>query len=62
MPGRHRFAHVACLLLMVPAMGVPASIIVSELNQSGFRHLTTMSRWLPDDDRSQLFLVLFEKP
>jgi ubiquinone/menaquinone biosynthesis C-methylase UbiE len=42
--------------------GVPASIIVSELTQSGFRHLTTMSRWLPDDDRTQLFLVLFEKP
>ncbi len=42
--------------------GIPAPIIVNELTQSGFRHVTTLSRWPPDDDRARLFLVLFEKP
>jgi predicted methyltransferase len=43
--------------------GIPASIIVSEITQSGFRHVTTISRWPPDDNRdNRLFLVLFEKP
>ena len=43
--------------------GIPASIIVSEMTQSGFRHVTTMSRWPPDDNRdNRLFLVLFERP
>jgi predicted methyltransferase len=43
--------------------GIPASIIVSEITQSGFRHVTTISRWRPDDNRdNRLFLVLFEKP
>jgi predicted methyltransferase len=42
--------------------GVPASIIVTEATRAGFRHLETMTRWPPDDDRGRLFLVLFEKP
>ena len=42
--------------------GVTASIIVAELTRAGFRHVTTMTRWPPDDDRSRLYLVMFEKP
>jgi hypothetical protein len=42
--------------------GIEPSLIVSELTQSGFRHPTTIARWLGDTDRDQLFLVLFEKP
>jgi predicted methyltransferase len=42
--------------------GVPASIIVTEATRAGYRHLETMTRWPPDDDRGRLFLVLFEKP
>ena len=42
--------------------GIPTSIIVSEMTQSGFRHIRTISQWPPDDSRTRLFLVLFEKP
>jgi predicted methyltransferase len=42
--------------------GIPASIIVAEVTRAGFRHLSTLSRWPPDDARNRLFLVLFEKP
>jgi predicted methyltransferase len=42
--------------------GIPATIIVAEVTRAGFRHLTTMTRWPPDDDRDRLFLVMFEKP
>jgi predicted methyltransferase len=42
--------------------GIPASIIVTEVTRAGFRHLTTMSRWPPDDVQGRLFLVMFEKP
>ena len=42
--------------------GVPATIVQAEVASSGFRHVTTMPRWPPDDERSMLFLVLFEKP
>jgi predicted methyltransferase len=42
--------------------GIHVSVIVSEMTQSGFRHVTTLPRWPPDDDRSRLFLVMFEKP
>ena len=42
--------------------GIPASIVVTEFTRAGFRHVTTMSRWPPEDDRSRLFLVMFEKP
>jgi predicted methyltransferase len=42
--------------------GIPASIVVTEVTRAGFRHLRTMSRWPPDDDRNMLFLVMFEKP
>ena len=42
--------------------GIPVSVIVSEMTQSGFRHVTTLSQWPPDDNRGRLFLVMFEKP
>jgi predicted methyltransferase len=42
--------------------GIPASLIVTEVTRAGFRHLRTMTRWPPDDDRNMLFLVMFEKP
>ena len=42
--------------------GIPASIVVAEVTRAGFRHVRTMSRWPPDDDRNMLFLVMFEKP
>ncbi len=42
--------------------GIPASMVVTEVTRAGFRHLRTMSRWPPDDDRNMLFLVMFEKP
>ena len=42
--------------------GIPISIIVSELTAAGFRHVTTLARWPPEDDRNRLFLVMFEKP
>jgi SAM-dependent methyltransferase len=43
--------------------GIPSSILVSEMTQSGFRHVRTISRWPPDDNRdNRLFLVLFKKP
>ena len=42
--------------------GIPTSIVVAEVTRAGFRHLRTLSRWPPDDDRNMLFLVLFEKP
>ena len=42
--------------------GIPASIIVTEVTRAGFKHLTDVSRWPPDDDRGRLFLVMFEKP
>src|SRR5262245_24626956 len=42
--------------------GVPASIVVSEMTQSGFRHVRTIPQWPPDDNRSRLFLVMVEKP
>ena len=42
--------------------GIPASILVTEVTGAGFRHLETMTRWPPDDERSRLFLALFEKP
>jgi hypothetical protein len=37
-------------------------MILTEVTGAGFRHLRTLSRWPPDDDRSRLFLVMFEKP
>ena len=40
--------------------GIPLTVIVSELTQSGFRHVRTIARW--PDDAAHLFLVLFEKP
>ena len=40
--------------------GIPPTVIVSELTQSGFRHVRTIERWPGDADH--LFLVLFEKP
>jgi predicted methyltransferase len=42
--------------------GILASMIVTEVTREGFRHLRTLSRWPPDDDRNRLFLVMFEKP
>jgi predicted methyltransferase len=42
--------------------GVPASIVQAEVASAGFRHVSTLPRWLPDDERSRLFLALFEKP
>jgi predicted methyltransferase len=42
--------------------GISAALVQAEVTRAGFRHLRTMSRWLPDDDRSRLFLVMFEKP
>ena len=42
--------------------GIPTAIIVSELTAAGFRHVSTLSRWPPEDDRNRLFLVMFEKP
>ena len=42
--------------------GIPVSVIVSEMTQSRFRHVTTLSQWPPDDNRGRLFLVMFEKP
>ncbi len=42
--------------------GIPASIVLAEETRAGFRHLRTMSRWPPDDDRNRLFSVMFEKP
>jgi hypothetical protein len=42
--------------------GIPIAIIVSELTAAGFRHVTTLARWPPEDDRNRLFLVMFEKP
>jgi SAM-dependent methyltransferase len=42
--------------------GVPVSIIVTEVTNAGFRQVNTAIRWPPDDERSRLFLVLFEKP
>jgi len=41
--------------------GIPTAIIVSELTQAGFRHVSTLSRWPPEDDRNRLFLVMFAK-
>ena len=40
--------------------GIPPTVIVSELTQSGFRHVNTIARWPSDADH--LYLVLFEKP
>jgi ubiquinone/menaquinone biosynthesis C-methylase UbiE len=40
--------------------GIPSTVIVSELTQSGFRHVRTIARWPGEADH--LFLVLFEKP
>jgi hypothetical protein len=31
------------------------------MTQSELRHVTTMARWPPEDNRTRLFLVLFEK-
>jgi predicted methyltransferase len=42
--------------------GIPVSIVLTEVMSAGFRHLRTMSRWPPNDDRGRLFLVMFEKP
>jgi predicted methyltransferase len=42
--------------------GIPTSIVVAEVTRAGFRHVRTMLRWPPDDDRNMLFLVMFEKP
>ena len=42
--------------------GISASMIVTEVTRAGFRHLRTLPRWPPDDDRNRLFLVMFEKP
>jgi predicted methyltransferase len=42
--------------------GIPLSIVLAEVTRAGFRHLRTMPRWPPDDDRGRLFLVMFEKP
>jgi predicted methyltransferase len=42
--------------------GIPTSIVVAEVTRAGFRHVRTMSRWPPDDDRNMLFMVMFEKP
>lgn len=42
--------------------GIPAPIVVTEIAAAGFRHLSTVSRWPPDDERNRLFLVMFEKP
>ena len=42
--------------------GIPPPVILAEVTRAGFRHLLTMPRWPPDDDRTRLFLVMFEKP
>jgi ubiquinone/menaquinone biosynthesis C-methylase UbiE len=42
--------------------GISASMIVSEVTRAGFRHLTTLEHWPPDDTRGRIFLVMFEKP
>ena len=42
--------------------GIPAAVVLAEVTPAGFRHLRTMSRWLPDDERTRLFLVMFDKP
>jgi predicted methyltransferase len=42
--------------------GIPASILVAEVTDAGFRHVKTMARWPPDDVRSRLFLEMFAKP
>ena len=41
--------------------GILASLVVTEVTRAGFRHLRTMPRWPPDDNRN-LYLALFEKP
>jgi len=41
--------------------GIPASVLVTEVTSAGFRHVRTLERWPPDDDRARLFLVMFEK-
>ena len=42
--------------------GIVASLLVTEVTRAGFRHRETMMRWPPDDDRSRLFLAVFERP
>jgi predicted methyltransferase len=42
--------------------GITASMIVTEVTGAGFRHLTTMPQWPPDNARDRLFFVMFEKP
>jgi predicted methyltransferase len=42
--------------------GIPAPVLLAEVMRAGFRHLRTMPRWPPADDRDRLFLVMFEKP
>ncbi len=42
--------------------GIPAPVLLAEVMRAGFRHLRTMPRWPPDDDRDRLFLVMLEKP
>ena len=44
------------------AAGLLASLVQSEVTHAGFRHVRTMPRWPPDDERNRLFLVMFEKP
>ncbi len=40
--------------------GIPPAVIVSELTQSGFRHVSTIAHWPSDADH--LYLALFENP
>jgi predicted methyltransferase len=42
--------------------GILASVILTEVTRAGLRHVRTLPRWPPDNDRNRLFLVLFEKP
>ncbi len=42
--------------------GVPTGVVIDELTTAGFIHVKTVDRWPPDDDRQNLFLVLFRHP
>ena len=41
--------------------GVPAVLVVQEMQQAGFRHLKTIEPWPPANRRTSSFLALFQK-
>jgi predicted methyltransferase len=42
--------------------GITSALLVAEVTGAGFRHLETLPRWPPDNDRSMLYLAMFQKP